>query len=332
MEWAWRISKQYEEHEREARGDPDWCAPPAILFFDDMTAAHFQTQTAFYKGLHEGIWGCYDQRDNVITVGAGNWMSDNAGATEMPTATGNRLRHVYLKECVQTWLTWARGFREADEPGVKGETRIHPRVSAYIVMCEDALYGFTPEVATRVERAWASPRSFHNLSEIIYEAQFPMVGIEDATKIKAHQKGKKKEDRFFAKMAMGTIGIAEATGFLAFILHSDALIPPMEIVADPLAARCPSAENPDAMYATITSLEQHVKQNVQHWEAALIYGMRDEVPKDIGIMLFQTIMKVVNLFEAESRADAMGSEIFEKGLDAFQDLLGCLDFDYPGTT
>ncbi len=64
--WAWECSREFEEFMRI--DDPSYTAPPAILMFDDLPSAHFQTQTAFFKGVHEGQWGDVHQRDNVMVV------------------------------------------------------------------------------------------------------------------------------------------------------------------------------------------------------------------------------------------------------------------------
>lgn len=158
-DWAYLISKEYEAAEKEK--DPEFVANPGIILFDDVVAAHFQTQTAFFKGVHEGKWGGLHQRDNVMVVACGNRVEDNAGANDMPTALANRFEHCYAKPTTDDWLAWGAGFREEGEEGVSGECRIHPLPLAFIRTCKDDLREWDTtskdgeRVALRSEKAFA---------------------------------------------------------------------------------------------------------------------------------------------------------------------------------
>ena len=327
MEWAYRVSTQYEIDQRVERNDPKWEAPPIILMFDDVTAAHMQTQTAFYKGIHQGIWGCYQQRDNVMAVGCGNRSYDNAGANEMSCAFGTRVRHIYIKLSTKEWLWWAKGHREVDEPGPKGEARIHPLVSGWVQKSPDMLLETSKDVTTREEKASCNPRSVHNMSELMFEDECVPKGIADGTIENAPGEN---EDRFFAKSCIGIIGIGHASHFLAYLLNSEALISPEAIVKDPEGAHVPGQENPDALHATACSLEEYVKQNpIEAWESALIYAMRDEIRKDVGMCIAKTVVMQVARFGPEERAEAMMSDSMENALDTFHNLIDCMDLDYP---
>jgi hypothetical protein len=300
-EWAWHASVEYEKWMQET--DSTYVAPPMLLFFDDMVAAHFQTQTAFYKGVHEGKWGSLTQRDNVMVVACGNRVEDNAGANDMPTALGNRFRHCYAKPGTDDWLKWAVEFREDGESGAEGETRIHPLVFGYIRTQKQALREFSAEVASRAEKAFASARTWEDVSEFLWEGEIT------------------RDSKIFDKGLMGIVGMGSATMFLGYLRNSTALVPPEEIVKDPVGARLPGRKQLDALHATVASLELHIKQNPKDWKAGVIYAMRDDMVGDVGILLAQTMSEVVTTkLPAKERAKAMGDSVFTELFERYEDL------------
>ena len=303
-DWAWFTSVEYEQHERTLRNDPKWTAPMAILFFDDLVAAHFQTQSAFFKGVHEGKWGSLRQRNNVMVVGAGNRASDNAGANDMPTALANRFRHCYAAPTPDDWLKWAGEFREDGEPGAEQEQRIHPLVIGFIRTCKDLLNEFSSEVAVREEKAFASARTWEDVSELLYEGEVT------------------PDDNIFSKMVMGIVGRGVATQFGGYLRNSTSLVPPEEIVKNPKKAKVPDKKNLDALHATIASLEAHLKVNPKYWEAGLIYAMRSEMIPDAGVLLAGTILsQVVLRLPPKERQAAQTSGILEQVMEKYSELL-----------
>jgi hypothetical protein len=302
LEWAWISSTQYEDWMRSPEGgnQPDFNGPPMILMFDDIPAAHFQTQTAFFKGVHEGKWGSLTQRDNVMVVGAGNRMEDNAGANDMPTALGNRFRHLYASPTTDDWLKWAG----SDEGG------IHPWVIAFIRTCKDALREFNQDVAMRAEKAFASCRTWEDVSEFLWEGEIAQ---------------SPETEGLFAKIVMGIVGRGTATEFLGFLRNTSAVIPPEEIVKNPRKARIPSKENLDALHATVASLELHIKQNPENWKAGVVYALRKEMLSDVGILLAQTVSEVIKDLPAADRANAMGDDTFGELFERYEDLIDAVN-------
>lgn len=290
--WAYLCSVEYEEDERIRRGDPEWTAPPALLFFDDIPAAHFQTQTAFFKGVHEGRWGDLQQRDNVMVVAAGNRVEDNAGANDMPTALANRFVHCYAQPTTDGWIKWAQA------------NDIHPYVYAYIRANKQDLNEFNDDVANRADKAFASARSWESVSEFLWEGQID-----------------RENDNTFSKVIMGIVGRGVATSFHAFLRNTTAVVPPEEIVKNPKKAKLPSKKNLDALHATIASLEHHIKEHPDTWEAGVIYATRDEMMPDFGCLLANSIVNVVLTLPADERAEAMGNDAFAELLDKYDGAL-----------
>jgi hypothetical protein len=271
--------------------------------FDDVPAAHFQTQTAFFKGVHEGKWGELNQRDNVMVVACGNRVEDNAGANDMPTALANRFEHAFAQPTTADWLKWGAAFREEGEPGVKGECRIHPLPLGYIRKCQDDLRSFTPETALR-DKAFASCRTWEAISELHYEGQ---IG---------------QDDPIFSRKVMGIVGHGIATKYCAYLRNSTSLIAPETIVKDPHGAPVPSARNLDSLHATISSLEMYLKQHPKKaWKAAMIYATRDELLPDVAALLVFTISEVIADMPSKERNAAFTDQVFLDFIDKNEDFL-----------
>lgn len=304
-EWGWFASKQFENWMKEK--DHNFVASPAIIHIDDLVSAHFQTQNAFFKGVHEGKWGNLVQRDNVMTIGCGNRLEDNAGANDMPTPLANRFRHCYALPKTEDWLRWGSQFREEGEEGITGENRIHPIIIGYIRTRNDVLREFNSDIANRSEKAFASPRTWEDVSEVLWEGEI------------------RPDNPIFSRTIMGIVGYGQATEFLGYLRNSTSLVPPDEIVKNPKKAKIPSKQNLDAIHATIASLELYIKQHPEHWKAGLIYAMRDTMIPDIGILLAQTISEIVVGFSSQKRAKALTDDIFSDALDKYKDLIDIVD-------
>ena len=293
--WAYMISEQYQDDQRVIRNDPEWLAPPAIVFFDDIPAAHFQTQTAFFKGIHEGHWGDMRARVNVTAIAAGNRIEDNAGANEMPTALASRFQHCYANPSVDDWVRWAQ---------IQGG--VHPFVVGYIRQNKGELHTFNDEVASQDEKAFATPRTWEMVSDTLND------------EVPAYSSGSMP----FLKAISGLIGYANTTKFLAYLRNTNAVVSPEEIVKNPKKAKMPDKKNIDALGATIASLEAHIRRTPKDWEAAVIYATRKDMISDFGIILAHTAMEVVMEFlDQDAMTEALGSDALEGLLDRYEDIL-----------
>jgi len=79
---------------------------PMLLCFDDIVAAQESTMNALFKVVDERMVGDLPFRDNVMLMAAGNYIEDNAGASEMNTALANRFRHLWVKVDHKEWILW----------------------------------------------------------------------------------------------------------------------------------------------------------------------------------------------------------------------------------
>lgn len=297
-DWAYFISEEYEQDMRKKQ--PNFKAPPAILFWDDLPNAHPQSLRAVLKGIHEGMWGCLRQRKNVMTLAAGNRTDDNAGSSDMITSLANRFEHAYARTTPEDWLRWATKFG------------IHPYVMAHIRQMGQDLQEFCAEVAARDEKAFASPRSWHMVSDKLFEVKDIEVGSGGI-------------DPMLAKSIFGIIGTGIGTRFCGFLRNTSAVIPPEEIVKDARKARIPGKTNLDALHATVESLAFFLKKNPQHWEAALTYALRKEMVVDAGVILARRANDAMMSLDDKARKSGLMNPLWGQCADKFSDVLDNVD-------
>lgn len=126
---------------------------PYCLFLDELNACSQEVQKTFYSLIHEKRIGEYHLPEGSIVIGAGNRAQDSAIVKKMSSALINRMVHVQLRASYRDWLEWAY------------ENEIHPHVIEYIQMRPDHLWSEPP----KTEEPFATPRSWHMLSDCLYE-------------------------------------------------------------------------------------------------------------------------------------------------------------------
>jgi len=296
--WAYFISEEYEKDQKKL--DPKFKARPAIILFDDIAAAHFQTQNAFYKGVHQGMWGKYRQRKNVMLVAAGNRQQDNTGANDMPRALASRFEHAYANQTTEAWLKWA------------DEGDIHSLVIGYIRRCTNDLNEFSVEVANREEKPYACARTWEAISDLIWENRCrPNTG-----------------DARFDKRVYGIIGRPIGTKFLGYLQNATAVVAPEDIVKNPDKAPVPNRRSLDALYATASSLEYYIKQNPKHWRAALVYALREEMLEECGVHIAYAACKLMNQLPPEERRAAFrDSKLLDQLFERYDKIIEVLEIN-----
>lgn len=294
LNWAWLASKEYEESMRKE--DPNFVAPPMIIFFDDFPVAHQQTQAACFKVVHEGMAGDLTFRDNVFQIGAGNRPEDNAAAQEMPTAMASRFRHFYCNLRAQDWIEWATK-RGGINPYVVGFVRHH----------RDALHQFDPNSP---EKAFPCPRTWEMLSNALFENE---------SEVKEVVKNKKKgasTDMF--KVTAGVIGTGMAHQFHAYLDQTRFAVPVEEVLKNPKGCKVPDMNELDALHATVASLEHHIRQNVQDWKPVTTYLNRKEMMDELAIILAAAVTDaIIEKADDDVRIEAFSDEQYEEMNDKY---------------
>ena len=100
-------------------------------------------------------------------------------------------------------------------------------------------------------------------------------------------------------------------------------MPPDVIIKNPKKAKMPAKKNLDALYATVSSLEAHIREKPADWRAGLTYALRKEMASDCGVMLCSTICGIVmNKLKAEDRDDALTDDLMLEMHELHGDALG----------
>jgi hypothetical protein len=128
---------------------------PAVLFFDELTAASPFLQPTIYGALQERRIGQHKIPDNVFIVAAGNGVEDGAVSYEMGTALADRLVHYRVVSDPKDWTeNWA----------IKND--VHPTVIAFIKIRPDLL-NTTQQCLKNQKLIATTPRSWKRVSDIM---------------------------------------------------------------------------------------------------------------------------------------------------------------------
>lgn len=159
--YAWR---------NEATNTMEW-SPPAdlpsaelaaqydniVLFLDELNSAPPAVQAAGYQLILNRRIGQYVLPDNVVIVAAGNRQGDRGVTYRMPAPLANRFRHVEMVVDFEDWKSWAL------------MNEVHKDVIGYLTFAKQDLFAFDPKSSSE---AWASPRSWVDVSDALYHPEF----------------------------------------------------------------------------------------------------------------------------------------------------------------
>jgi hypothetical protein len=264
---------------------------PMVLFFDDLVTAHEQVQAACYRLFLDKEIGSLKLRDNIRIIGAGNRPEDNAATHDMPTPLGNRMLHIYARCNPDVWCEWA-----------VNEGRLHPWTVAYIRTNQQKLYNFDADAA---EKAFASPRSIHMLSNTLYDLE------------KAGRNGDKHKG-FRFKLTAGLCGHGWAYEFYQWVKMAENSISPQEIVKNPNKAKLP--KDLDIAHCTVASAERYLMDHPSDWKPMLIYSQRIE--PELGLLLaYQVSNAVLYKVTEKERLEAAMDPLFKEMFDEMGDLM-----------
>lgn len=129
---------------------------PTLFFFDEFNSAMKNTLAAAYQLVLDRRIGCFDLGENDVVLAAGNFETNGGVTTMMPTPLANRFVHYNLKVSANDWLDFA------------SVAKIHPYIIAYIERNKTDLHTFNDDVIGEDEKAFATPRSWHFGSDLLY--------------------------------------------------------------------------------------------------------------------------------------------------------------------
>lgn len=208
----------------------------ALVFFDEMSAAPPSVQAATYQIILNRKIGTYQLPEDVVIVAAGNRVKDKGVAYNMPTPLANRFIHATLHVDFDDWQEWAM------------RNRVHKDVVGYLTYQPNDLCDFDPR---RESYAFATPRSWSFVSELLYEPQADGSYVD--TDMSADILG---------DLIKGTVGEGPAIKFMTFRKQ---------------AANLPRAK--DVLEGKVTSLKLKQIDVMYALTTALVYELTDEVAK-----------------------------------------------------
>jgi len=208
----------------------------ALVFFDEMSAAPPSVQAATYQIILNRKIGTYELPKDVVIVAAGNRVKDKGVAYNMPTPLANRFIHATLHVDFDDWQEWAM------------KNRIHRDVVGYLTYQPNDLFDFDPR---RESYAFATPRSWSFVSELLYEPQADGSYVD--TDLSADILG---------DLIKGTVGEGPGLKFMSFRKQ---------------AANLPRAR--DVLTAKVTSLKLKQIDVMYALTTALVYELTDDVTK-----------------------------------------------------
>lgn len=200
--------------------DPDMDV--IVLMLDEITHCPVSVEAVMYQLVDDRRVGEHVLMDNVIVIAAGNHDGDKGVGRRMSLPMCNRFTHAEMAPSVTQW--------SQDYAPSQG---LDPRRVAYFAWRQENFNTFDP-TNPNLGKAFTTPRSVE--AAIRYD-MCPDTPVH------------------VRKMQVaGIIGNAVATDFYAFMELYTKVVPLSEILADPLGARMPPAEELGLTYATMANV------------------------------------------------------------------------------
>lgn len=125
-----------------------------IVFLDELPNAPMDVQAPAYQLILDRMLGDHELPKGWVVIAAGNRIEDRSGVYEMSAALANRFTHFQVVFSYEDWLNWAY------QKGVNENVIAYHRFNA-----GRHLFMFDP---SRDDRAFATPRSWESVSQIIH--------------------------------------------------------------------------------------------------------------------------------------------------------------------
>lgn len=216
---------------RTVRCSPSWIPTkePALVFFDEVTAAPMAMQVAAYEPFLDRKVGGVPFAPGSYVMAAGNRLEDRAAAQRMSTALNNRCAHIEMRADAEQWLTeffWTHPLVDSHPESVIP-------VGQFLEWQRPSLHAFDP---SSKESAFPSPRTW-----------------EMVMRICATDRPQASQDRAIIQ----TIGQGVGSMFCTFRGMMKEIPSVDSILNDPGHALIP--ENMSARMATLSTLAQVAK-------------------------------------------------------------------------
>jgi hypothetical protein len=219
----------------------------SILFLDELPHGSPSVQNALFQLIRDRQIGEYKLPDSTIILAAGNRVSDRVGANKINGALANRFVHLSLEADVNDWVSWGQS-----------EGNIDPNVIAFIRYRPELLFDFNKDSV-----AWASPRSWESVSDIVKaDSNGMVVNAQDQSLIG------------------GTVGESVAVEFCAFMGMVNSLPDVSEIIKNPETYEV--SEDPSVLYALTGALAS--RADASNFDAIITYMTREEMSNEFAVL------------------------------------------------
>jgi len=158
------IVKLVDENGELAAGKLRWTAygkVKVMLALEEFNSAPNTVQVTAYQLIHDRKVGEYVVPEGVMIVAMGNNDTDKGVTYKMATPVANRFVHIDMQCHFDDWQVWAL------------RNGIHFHVIGYLTHFKGELFDFDPGTASK---GFATPRSWHMLSDILHVADEDDVG------------------------------------------------------------------------------------------------------------------------------------------------------------
>lgn len=219
-------------------------APKAILFLDELTTAAPSVQKAMLRLVQERYAGDLRLGDTVRIVAAANPPELAADGWDLPAPVANRMMHLDWHFDHSEWFAnvgtrfgnvEATGFDQmVVAGGLSDRARATSMVTGFLRSRPALLAPEPPNDPVLAGRAWASPRSWANLIDVL--AQVPST-----------------DDEVALLASEGLVGEGVSKEFMAWLSEND-LYDPAEVLRNPDIVVWGQAR-PDQLYALMSGIE-----------------------------------------------------------------------------
>ena len=222
-----------------------------LINLEELPSAVPMVQAALYQLVLDRRIGEYELPPGASLIACGNRENDRGVVHRMVAPLASRFIHLELRSDHQDWCAWA------------AENGIAPEVIFFISCRPELLNDFDP---TSREKAFACPRTWHKVSNIINERADLAPNIERA-------------------LFRGAVGEGPAVVFSAFLKIWREIPHPAAIIADPENAEVPTQS--DVLVSLCGALYRMADDT--NFDAIVAYATR--VRREIGEFLVTMCLK-----------------------------------------
>lgn len=228
--------------------DPD---SEGILFLDELNAAPPSVQAAIYQLVLNRQMGEYILPKGWRIICAGNRISDRGVVFRLPTPLANRMVHLHVQARFDDFKLFAL------------KANLHHFVIGFLSFRPDLL-STEPVVEDDANPAFATPRSYHMLSNIIKTTQ---------------------SLNSIVSIIYGTIGYSAGIEFVSYVKVYEEL-PDIAAIYD---GHYPEITNqPALLYALVSALVEYYNGSFEHQDH--LFTFSEVLPTEFGVMLVKDVI------------------------------------------